>query len=90
MFLEKTFDVLVFLGQDGIYRQIGDARRWTSHTGGTQPHPSSNCAEVASGGCGPPLDLSSWIPGSSGGFWTFSAMHRHNKQKLALGIGLIG
>ena len=23
------------------------------------------------------------------GFWTFSAMHRHNKQKLALGTGLI-
>ena len=24
------------------------------------------------------------------GFWTFSAMHRHNKQKLTLGTGLIG
>ena len=103
--LEKTFDVLAFLGQEQIYRRRGGVRGWTSRPGGTRPPPQ---VQKCLGGtwrlwASPGLvflalevfwrkriSVIFWEFSKHFGFWTFSTMHRHNKQKLALGILSIG
>ena len=98
-FFGEIVDCYVSFRSGAIYSPKGVVRRctrWRHHPWG---RPRLKRAEAWCGGCGPPPDLSFWLPESSGVleflyffqiflstsiFWTFSAIHRHNKQKLAL------
>ena len=103
-FSGEILRVSPFLGEKRLYRRRGDARRWRRLPGGTQVRSRLDRGQGSPGGCGPPRSSPSgswglqakknlcifWEFSKHFGFWTFSTMHRHNKQKLALVILSIG
>jgi hypothetical protein len=65
-FSGKIVEALRVIFSGAIYSPKGVARRCTRqrHHPWARPRPSR--AQVACGGCGPPLDLSFWLPEYSG------------------------
>ena len=95
---------LIFRSGANIYAKgrreaVEEGSRWDPHTVDPGPWPGATwrlwarpeLVLLAPGVfCRNKISVIFWEFSEHFGFWTFSAMHRHNKQKLALGILSIG